>query len=159
MLNVNYYIYSSPIGYLDIVESEGAITNIDISGKINTSLYHLRLTSVISQAVKELDEYFKGKRKYFDVPISPSGSEFQWKVWQELLKIPYGEKRSYLSIAKEVGTPKGSRAVGQSIGKNPILILIPCHRVLGKDNSITGFSAGIKVKEFLLDLEGVEYRE
>lgn len=155
----SYYVYASPIGYLDIIEKDGFITNINISGETDTSSYTLRLTPVISKGIKELEEYFKGQRKDFDLPLEPCGSEFQWSVWKELLKIPYGEKRSYSDIAREAGTPKGARAVGHSIGQNPILIIIPCHRVLGKDGSLTGFSAGLKLKRFLLDLEGVEYRE
>lgn len=155
----NYYVYSSPIGYVDIIEKNGFITNINISGEIDISGYTLRLTSVISKAIRELEEYFKGQRKKFNLPLEPGGSQFQWSVWEKLLEIPYGEKRSYSDIAREAGTPKGARAVGHSIGQNPILIVIPCHRVLGKDGSLTGFSVGLKLKRFLLDLEGVEYKE
>lgn len=153
-----FYKYSSPIGYLDIVEKDGYITNINISNKVNNSTYILRKTPLISSTIRQLDEYFKGKRKVFDIPINPYGTQFQVAVWEDLLKIPYGEKKSYQDVAKDIGSPKSSRAIGGSVGKNPILIVIPCHRILGKDNSLTGFSAGIEVKKYLLNLEGIKYK-
>ena len=97
--------------------------------------------------------YFSGWRKSFDLPIKPEGTDFQKRVWAELVKIPYGETRSYKQVAESMGSPRSSRAIGGANNKNPIMILIPCHRVVGADGSLTGFAAGVEVKKQLLDLE------
>ncbi len=102
---------------------------------------------------KELPEYFAGRRKAFDIPLSVRGTEFQKKVWAALRTIPYGETRSYGEIAAAVGNPKAARAVGMANNKNPILILTPCHRVIGADGSMVGFGCGISRKVYLLELE------
>lgn len=102
----------------------------------------------------QLEEYFSGTRKIFNVPLVTEGSEFQKKVWDELLKIPYGETKSYKDIAMKVGGEKHIRAVGKANGTNKIPIIIPCHRVVGSDGSLTGYAAGIDVKKKLLELEG-----
>ena len=104
-------------------------------------------------AVKELEEYFKGKRKEFTVPCRPEGTDFQKRVWEALTRIPYGETRTYKEIAAEAGNPKASRAVGMANNKNPVPIIIPCHRVIGSDGKLTGYAGGLGVKEFLLNLE------
>jgi methylated-DNA-[protein]-cysteine S-methyltransferase len=100
-----------------------------------------------------LDEYFKGNRKDFDLPLNPTGTAFQKNAWDALLKIPYGETRSYKQQAEAVGNAKACRAVGAANGKNPISIIIPCHRVIGTDYKLTGYGGGISVKEKLLELE------
>jgi len=113
-------------------------------------------TSILTEKVKnQLCEYFKGKRKSFDIPICFSGTEFQNKVWKELLNIPYGKTRSYKDIAKEVGNEKASRAVGGANNKNPIWIIVPCHRVIGKNGELVGYGGGLKLKEFLLSIEKI----
>ena len=104
-------------------------------------------------AVKELEEYFQGKRKEFTVPCRPEGTDFQKRVWEALTRIPYGETRTYKEIAVEAGNPKASRAVGMANNKNPVPIIIPCHRVIGSDGKLTGYAGGLGVKEFLLNLE------
>lgn len=104
-------------------------------------------------ACKQLSEYFQRKRTQFSLELSPKGTDFQKKVWQELSKIPYGETTNYGEIARRIGNPKGSRAVGLANGKNPIPIIVPCHRVIGKDGSLTGFGGGLEIKEQLLALE------
>ena len=101
----------------------------------------------------QLDEYFTGERKIFDLDLAPCGTDFQMRVWDELLKIPYGETRSYGDIAMKLGNPGAARAVGAANGRNPLPIVIPCHRVIGSNGSMTGFGGGIKTKEFLLQLE------
>ena len=106
-----------------------------------------------TEVIRQLKAYFDGKQKYFDLDINPIGTAFQKKVWEQLLKIPYGQTISYGELAKRVGNPKASRAVGMANGKNPISIIIPCHRVIGKNGRLTGFGGGIDVKRFLLDLE------
>ncbi len=102
---------------------------------------------------KELEEYFSRKRKYFSVPIKLSGTPFQIKVWEELKKIPYGELKSYKDIGEKVGAPKGYRAVGTANGKNPICIIVPCHRVVNANGKIGGYSGGLDKKIILLDIE------
>ena len=108
---------------------------------------------ILEQTKAELDEYFTGKRKAFDIPLHPVGTDFQKQVWQALLEIPYGETRSYKEIALRVNNLKGVRAVAQAIGANGISILIPCHRVIGTNHSLTGFAGGIEAKRSLLNIE------
>jgi methylated-DNA-[protein]-cysteine S-methyltransferase len=105
-------------------------------------------------AVKQLNEYFAGKRREFDLPLRMAGTEFQRRVWRELAEIPFGETRSYGQLAKRLDNPNGSRAVGLANGRNPIAIIVPCHRVIGADGSLTGFGGGIDRKEWLLTHEG-----
>ena len=100
-----------------------------------------------------MEEYFAGQRKEFSLPLAPKGTEFQLRVWQALLQIPYGETRSYGELAAMVGNPKACRAVGGANHRNPLSILIPCHRVVGTGGSLTGYAGGLSVKEFLLKLE------
>ncbi len=108
------------------------------------------------RAFEELEEYFQGKRREFDLPLSPEGTEFQRRVWAALREIPYGETRSYSEIAEQVGNPKAVRAVGMANHRNPIAIMIPCHRVIGKNGSLTGYAGGLSLKEKLLKLEHTE---
>src|SRR5699024_8750818 len=105
----------------------------------------------INECKKQLLEYFNGERKVFDLKLNPKGTEFQKKIWNELIKIPYGETKSYSEIAKNIGNPKACRAVGNANNKNPIGICIPCHRVIGKNGSLTGYAGGIDKKEYLLN--------
>ena len=111
--------------------------------------YMLKETDLINNTRKQLDEYFAGNRKQFDIPIKLEGTDFQIKVWKELLKIPYGETCSYLDIAKRIGNPKASRAVGMANNKNKIIIIVPCHRVIGSNKKLVGYACGLDVKEKL----------
>lgn len=106
-------------------------------------------------AVSQLKEYFAGKRREFNLPLRMAGTPFQQRVWRELTKIPFGETRSYGQLAKRLNNPNGSRAVGLANGRNPIAIIVPCHRVIGADGSLTGFGGGIERKEWLLSHEGL----
>lgn len=108
---------------------------------------------VRSLAEQQLAEYFSGQRKVFDLPLEFTGTDFQKRVWSALLTIPYGETRSYADIAKQVGSPKAVRAVGLANSKNPISIIVPCHRVIGSDGKLTGYAGGLHNKEYLLRLE------
>ena len=108
---------------------------------------------MLLETKKQLQEYFDGTRQKFDLPLSPQGTPFQSQVWQALLKIPYGETRSYQQIASMVGNPKACRAVGSANGKNPIMILIPCHRVITAGGKIGGYAGGLPMKKALLELE------
>lgn len=109
--------------------------------------------SIAQRTAEQLCEYFAGSRQTFDLPLEPRGTEFQRRVWNALCEIPYGETRSYGEIAQRVGNPKASRAVGMANHRNPIPILIPCHRVIGADGSLVGYGGGLGVKRYLLDLE------
>lgn len=113
----------------------------------------MKETLLIKNTYNKLLEYFDGKRKKFNIPIKLEGTKFQIEVWKSLLKISYGETRSYKEIAKDIGCPKGYRAVGMANNKNKILILVSCHRVIGSNNKLIGFGAGIEIKEKLLNLE------
>lgn len=110
-------------------------------------------TPLIKKTYSQLKEYFAGNRKSFDIPISANGTEFQIKVWKELQKIPYGKTATYKEIAENIGNKNASRAVGMANNKNPIAIIIPCHRVIGTKGDLTGYAGGIKLKKYLLDLE------
>ncbi|MCU0966365.1 MAG: methylated-DNA--[protein]-cysteine S-methyltransferase [Burkholderiaceae bacterium] len=105
---------------------------------------------VLRQAEREFDEYFTGRRRAFGVPLDPAGTDFQQRVWQALLKIPMGRLSSYGDIARELGLPAAARAVGAAVGRNPIAIIVPCHRVVGSDGSLTGYAAGLPRKQALL---------
>lgn len=102
---------------------------------------------------RQLAQYFAGERRAFDLPLAPRGTEFERRVWQALLAIPYGETRSYAEVAAAIGRPSACRAVGHANGSNPIAVVIPCHRVIGSDGSLTGYGGGLPLKRFLLDLE------
>ena len=116
--------------------------------------FSITSSSVLEQTKRQLDDYFAGNRKEFDIPLHPFGTDFQLQVWKALLDIPYGATRSYMEIAKTIDHAKGVRAVAQAIGANGIDILIPCHRVIGSNHSLTGFTGGLDKKMFLLELEG-----
>lgn len=110
-------------------------------------------TILIKETAKQLSEYFNGKRRVFDLPLDLEGTAFQVKVWQELQKIPYGQTRSYKQIAKAINNPKAYRAVGNANNHNRIMIVIPCHRVIGSNNNLVGYAGGLNMKEMLLSLE------
>ena len=110
-------------------------------------------SSVIEQTKRQLDEYFAGSRKEFDIPLHTFGTDFQNRVWKALLDIPYGKTRTYMEIAKSIDNAKGVRAVAQAIGANSLDIIVPCHRVIGSNHSLTGFAGGLDKKRFLLELE------
>lgn len=141
---------SSPIGTLEIETQAGAITAIGfVEGEPNATDDPL-----LSRAVAQLEEYFEGKRERFDLPLAPKGTAFQRRVWRELERIPFGATISYGELATRVGDSKASRAVGAANGRNPIAVVIPCHRVIGADGSLTGYAAGVARKEALLRGEG-----
>lgn len=113
-------------------------------------------SEITAKAAQELDEYFAGGRKTFDLPLLFVGTEFQEKVWNTLLEVPYGETRSYGWMAEMIGNPKAVRAVGTANGSNSISIFAPCHRIIGSNGSLTGYGGGLPAKKFLLELEGVK---
>lgn len=106
------------------------------------------------KTAQQLDEYFSGQRQQFDLPLAPRGTDFQKQVWRALREIPFGQTRSYAQLAQHIGKPSATRAVGAANGRNPIAIIVPCHRVIGADGGLTGFSGGLSAKSYLLKLEG-----
>lgn len=150
----NGYCYNTAIGKVVIVEKDNFITKVYM-GEDLPSYVRKYDSDLIKSTFKELEEYLEGNRKEFDLPLKPEGTEFQEKVWKALQQIPYGETNSYKDIAIKVGNEKAARAVGMANNKNPILILIPCHRVIGANGKLVGYACGIDIKKRLLELEGV----
>lgn len=150
---MNYQSYDFSIGSLYITESHRGIAEIYPTTGNKKPQGTEKATPLLNTAAQQLEDYLQGIRTCFDLPLAPKGTDFQQKVWQELLKIPYGTTRSYGEIAADMGKPKAAQAVGQAIGHNPIMIIIPCHRVIGKDNSLTGYAWGLPLKKQLLTLE------
>lgn len=149
---INYYFYETIIGYLTISADEQGITDVSF-GKRNPVHAVCQETPVIKQAVNELQEYFEGRRREFTVPLHPQGTDFQLRVWQVLRTIPYGKTWSYKQVATAAGNPNASRAVGMANNRNPIAIIIPCHRVIGANGRLVGYAGGLDVKEKLLEIE------
>ncbi|MGD9980757.1 MAG: methylated-DNA--[protein]-cysteine S-methyltransferase [Hyphomonadaceae bacterium] len=147
-------LYDSPIGTLTLASNGNAITQLEFEGgKYALPQHDLGNDKIIDQARRELDAYFAGKLRAFKVRVAPQGTEFQRKVWAALQAIPYGATRSYAQQATAIGAPKATRAVGAANGRNPIPVIIPCHRVIGANGSLTGFGGGMERKQILLDLE------
>ncbi|MCI8483861.1 MAG: methylated-DNA--[protein]-cysteine S-methyltransferase [Lachnospiraceae bacterium] len=147
---------STPLGEMLLIEENNAITHLSLPAKeslpedfLKTSAIE-QCTPVILSAKAQLTEYFQGNRREFDLPLNPSGTPFQKKVWKALCTIPYGETRSYKDIAVQIENPKGCRAVGMANNKNTIMIIIPCHRVIGSNGSLVGYGGGLHIKEWLL---------
>jgi len=147
--------YDSPIGKLRIEEEDGKIISLDNVFDLSTNEKDDvdEDTDLIKDLKMQLDEYFLGKRKEFNIPIFLNGTVYQEKVWEELMKIPYGRVATYGKIAERIGNKKGARSVGMACGKNKIMILIPCHRVIGASKKLVGFAGGLAAKEKLLLLE------
>ncbi len=148
------FYYKSPIGILEIELKDNFVLGLKIVKACKNLSERI---GYFAEVAKQLDEYFLGKRTEFQLNILPKGTEFQKKVWAELLKIPYGETKSYQEIAEAIGIPKSQRGVGSACNKNPILLIIPCHRVIAKSGKLTGFAFGIDKKEQLLRLESKQY--
>lgn len=145
--------YESPIGILEIKAEDNIIVSVRFVDTTSIELKDKPQQEVLTQLDRELDEYFEGKRQAFNVPFSTCGTDFQEKIWRNLQTIPYGQTRSYNDLAILTGKPKATRAVGNANGKNPLCLIIPCHRVIKKDGSIGGYAYGVSRKEFLLNLE------
>ena len=154
------YLYNTGInelGRLGIGAIEDKITDLffeyEIENIKKSSNYIIKETTLIKKAASQLFEYLNGKRKKFDLPLLKEGTDFQISVWNELLKIPYGETRSYKDIAIAINNEKAVRAVGMANNRNKISIFIPCHRVIGSNKKLVGYGGGLEIKEFLLNLE------
>jgi methylated-DNA-[protein]-cysteine S-methyltransferase len=153
-----YKEMESPVGKLKLVASSKALVavlweqerpNRVKLGAMNLALRH----PILLETERQLSEYFAGKRTRFDLPLEPGGTEFQKKVWQALREIPFGNTRSYLDLARAIGSHAASRAIGAANGKNPLSIVVPCHRVVGAGGALTGFAGGLETKAALLALE------
>jgi methylated-DNA-[protein]-cysteine S-methyltransferase len=151
---MTYITIQSPIGELTIVAEGEHITHIYFHCEAVEGKIQRKDTPALIKAAKQLEEYFEGRRKTFDVPIKPSGGAFHKKVWEVMIaKVPFGNTVSYSEIARMAGSSRAARAVGMANNRNPIPIIIPCHRVVGKCGKLTGFRAGLDIKEKLLELE------
>jgi methylated-DNA-[protein]-cysteine S-methyltransferase len=146
-------LYISPVGPLGILSNGSAITSIIFLNDNIIEPSECSHDAIIPQCIKQFDEYFEGTRQTFDIPLCAAGTEFQNKVWRKVSMIPYGETTSYRAIAVALGDPKLNRAVGLANGANPIPIIIPCHRVIGGDGSLTGYAGGLDRKKWLLNHE------
>jgi methylated-DNA-[protein]-cysteine S-methyltransferase len=156
---MGYKINDSPVGKLKLVASDNGLVAIlwenDNPRRVRLGeLAEDEKHPVLLETERQLGEYFKGKRKSFSLPLDIRGTQFQKDVWKALLAIPFGETRSYGQLAKQLGNPKATRAVGAANGRNPISIVVPCHRVIGSSGKLTGFAGGLDRKALLLDLEG-----
>lgn len=148
----------SPVGELTLVASEEGLVAIlwenDKPGRVRLAeAIHDPAHTVLALAIAELNQYFAGKLQTFTVPLAPEGTEFQLRAWRALSTIPYGETRSYGELARQIGSPKAFRAVGAANGRNPLSIIVPCHRAIGANGTLTGFAGGLEAKRLLLTLE------
>jgi methylated-DNA-[protein]-cysteine S-methyltransferase len=148
-------VVASPIGPLTLVRADGALVRLAMSppAGLEPDALGERSDEGFDDAVRQLGEYFAGERTAFELALRPIGSDFELAVWHQLTCIPYGETRSYGYVAKAVGEPGGAQAVGAANGRNPLAVVVPCHRVIGADGSLVGFGGGLPRKRFLLDLE------
>jgi len=158
-----YQISKKFVLKLGIAEDDGcgksagkiAISGVFLNAVNKPNGYEKKETPLINKAARQFGEYFEGKRKSFNLPLTMQGTDFQMKVWNALKKIPYGKTASYGKLAAMIGNPKACRAVGMANNRNPIAIIVPCHRVIGHDGSLTGYGGGLELKKLLLDLEKI----
>ncbi|WP_328799264.1 methylated-DNA--[protein]-cysteine S-methyltransferase [Sediminihaliea albiluteola] len=153
---MNSLIVDTPIGPLQLISQDGFLLELRFQGQHREDCKQTADDTCLKSAAQQLEEYFAGKRQYFDLPLAPAGSVFQQQVWRALQQIPYGELRSYRDIACSIGNEKAVRAVGRANGCNPLPIIVPCHRVIGSDGKLTGFSGGLETKSRLLALEAAQ---
>ena len=142
----------SPIGKLLLVGDERGLVRLSMS-PFSIDPEWKRDSASFEAARRQLEEYFTGERHEFDLPLALAGNSFELEVWEALLRIPYGETASYGEVAREIGHPDAARAVGSANGRNPVAVIVPCHRVIGADGGLTGYGGGLERKRFLLDLE------
>ena len=152
---MNYQYLDTPIGRLRLLSDGRQLTAIEFEGQYaDLGEASEQTDRALAPALRQLEEYFQGRRKDFDLPLAVAGTQFQQSVWRALIAIPYGEVRSYGDIAKAIKRPRAVRAVGAANGRNPLPIVVPCHRVIGSNGALTGFAGGLQAKRTLLRLEG-----
>jgi methylated-DNA-[protein]-cysteine S-methyltransferase len=158
---MNHYCHiDSPIGRLLLTAEDDALTGLYMGAPskqpaLDVAWQEQPRASVLAETTRQLTDYFSGARRVFDLPLRMAGTEFQRRVWRELTKIPFGETLSYGQLAQRIGNSNASRAVGLANGRNPIAVIVPCHRVIGADGSLTGFGGGLPRKQWLLSHEGL----
>jgi methylated-DNA-[protein]-cysteine S-methyltransferase len=148
-----YTTFESPIGALVLVGERGRLRGVQYPGRRRIDADWIETAEPFGAAIDQLGEYFAGQRNEFDLELDPRGTEFERAVWAQLLEIPYGETASYGEVARAIGRPDRARAVGAANGRNPLPIVIPCHRVIGADGSLVGYGGGLELKRRLLELE------
>lgn len=154
-MTLDLLTFASPIGSLVLGARGDQLVALHLPGSADPPPAGLeRKSPVLARTARQLAEYFAGTRAEFDLPLAPEGTEFQRKVWDALIAVPYGKTCSYGAIAQAIGQPSASRAVGMANHRNPIAIIIPCHRVIGSTGALTGYGGGLPTKQFLLRLEG-----
>lgn len=159
-MTTRYTIFDSPLGPIRVTSNGRAITSIGFPGQkhdVKEAADWQRQDDApeLMAARRQLDEYFAGRRREFDLPLDPQGTPFQQSVWRVLLRVGYGSTSTYRALASRLRNPTASRAVGSAVGRNPVAIVIPCHRIIGADGSLTGYAGGLDRKTKLLALEGV----
>ena len=147
------YTFPSPIGSLTLCEQNNAIVKLAFDNESTVLTAQEAETGLLKNAAKQLDEHFAGIRTAFDLPLHPNGTEFQRSVWSALTNISYGQTKTYGAIAREIMNPNAARAVGNANNRNPIPIIIPCHRVIGASGDLVGYGGGLQRKQFLIDVE------
>lgn len=155
-MSTYYHYHNTPIGKLLLAGNGESLSLLGFPSGSMARRHEqdwLADAAPFQDVMQQLDDYFAGKLKTFDLPLAPKGTDFQQQVWRALLEIPYGETWSYGQLAKHIGRPKASRAVGAANGINPIPVIVPCHRVIGSNGKLTGFGGGVETKAFLLELE------
>lgn len=155
-LKDKFSTYKTSLGVIRVDYVENYITGVRFITEAQSIITEKGKSSIISdKCISQLEEYFLGKRKIFDIPIILRGTEFQQRVWKSLCNIYYGETKSYKEVAISIGKPKASRAIGMANNKNPIAIIVPCHRVIGANGALIGYSGGLEIKNKLLELENI----
>ena len=161
-MNVLYYAtFESPVGPLLLLGDSNALRRVSFESSKRSPLTQAdwkQNQAAFAEVIRQLQAYFRGELKEFDLPLAMEGTEFQLRVWNALRRIPYGETVSYSQLAERIGSPRAVRAVGLANGSNPIPIIVPCHRVIGSDGSLTGFGGGLSTKRKLLELENKQLR-
>lgn len=152
------FYYETTIGRVGIVEEAGSVTHVLFEQDVRLDDAREEETPLLREASKQIQEYLDGERQQFDLPLNPCGTPFRQQVWKGLCAIPYGESRSYQDLARWIGNDKACRAVGNANNKNPIPLIIPCHRVIGANGKLTGYRGGLERKKQLLDLENITYQ-
>jgi methylated-DNA-[protein]-cysteine S-methyltransferase len=151
---MNFQYLDSPLGTLRLVSNGNALLRIEFEDQHGDGAEYERSDAVLKACKEQLQAYFSRQRRLFELPLAGQGTNFQQSVWTALSEIPYGELRSYRDIAQRIGNPAAVRAVGAANGRNPLPIVVPCHRVIGSNGSLTGFAGGLEAKKMLLELEG-----
>ncbi|MDR3181410.1 MAG: methylated-DNA--[protein]-cysteine S-methyltransferase [Planctomycetaceae bacterium] len=159
MSAIYYTVFSTAAGKMTLTEERSVLIFADFGVHCRRSDAEERATPFLRKVEKQLKEYFDGKRQIFDIPVILNGTPFQTAVWNVLRKIPFGKTRSYKDVAVRLGNPQSCRAVGSAIHRNPVSIIVPCHRVIGSDGSLTGYAGGLDVKRFLLEHERTQQKK